>query len=145
MHKTYRKRCCGYYHVKKWQFYAHFYKTLPKWVPKSDLKWRDFAINPYYQHFEIKANPKNQLKPCIKPTERGIVVVIMLKNDDFMPIFIKCYQNRYQKVTSNDVILHKNIFIDILEHLTQKINLNYALNLQKEVLWSLSCWKMTIL
>ena len=45
------------------------------------------------------ADPKNQLEPCIKPTERGIVVIIMLKNDDFMHIFVKCYQNRYQKVT----------------------------------------------
>ena len=62
------------------------------------------------------ADPKNQLKPCIKPTERGIVVIFKLKNDDFMPIFFKCYQNRYQKVTSNDVILRKIHFIDTLEH-----------------------------
>ena len=51
-----------------------------------------------------------------KPTEKDIVVIIMLKNDDFITIPRKCYQNRYQKVTTNDVVLQKIQFIDALEH-----------------------------
>jgi hypothetical protein len=38
---------------------------------------------------ESIADPKNQLKPCIKPTERGIVVIFKLKNDDFMVFIVK--------------------------------------------------------
>ena len=35
------------------------------------------------------SDPKNQLKSCSKPTERGIVVIFKLKNDDFMVFIVK--------------------------------------------------------
>ena len=62
---------------------------LPKSVPKSDYKWRRFAKKYILLTLQSIADPKNQLKPCIKPTERGIVDIFKLKNDEFMVFIVK--------------------------------------------------------
>ena len=134
MHKTYRKRCCGHYHVKKWQFYAHFYKTLPKSVPKSDLKWRDFAINPYYQHFRAKLTPKINLNHALNLQKEVLwsslcwkmtILCLFFKNDS------KIGTKKWLQMTS---FCKKYISLTLQSIADPKINLNHALNLQKEVL-----------
>ena len=55
----------------------------------------------------FKIATKIGTKKWIQMTERGIVVIIIPK---------KCYQNRYQNVTTNDVVLQKIHIIDTSEH-----------------------------